>query len=84
MARLAHTALRLVPRGNRMVKRAIDEFKSGDFNRVFTEILPDGSQLIALKKRGRKKVHKCRVKNLYQSNEEELNIESGKPITKRD
>ena len=67
-----------------MAKRAIDVFKSGDFNRVFTEILSDGSQLVTLKKRGRKKVHKFRVRNLYEPNEEELNIETGKPITKRD
>jgi len=44
---------------------------------------PDGSIIIALAKRGQKKVHRFRVKNLYQPNEEEVDIDTGKPKPKR-
>lgn len=48
---------------------------SGDFNSMQVECLPDGTQRITLVKDGDSIVHRFRVKNLYQVNEELLKHE---------
>lgn len=62
----------------------LKNYKKGNWNYATVERQSDGSLLITTHKEGQVKARKCRVKNLYQSNEEELDVESGKPITKRD
>ena len=64
--------------------RAIDKYKSGDFNNVSWDWQPDGSAIITLSKRSEDKVYKFRVRNLYQENEEELDVSTGEPISKGD
>ncbi|MBA7589014.1 hypothetical protein ES708_31087 [subsurface metagenome] len=64
--------------------RGLKKLKSGNFNDMNQEWLPDGSVIITLTSRKWKGIERFRVRNLYKSNEEELDIESGKPITKRD
>jgi len=58
------------------------KLKSGDFNDMSQERLPDGSVIITLSKRGEDKVYRFRVRNLYQLDEEELDVDTGEPITK--
>lgn len=60
------------------------KLKSGDFNDMSQEQLPDGSQIITLSKRGENKTYRFRVKDLYGENEQEVDIATGKPIAKRD
>lgn len=55
----------------------------GDFNDMSSEWQPDGSVIISLHKRKGNKYFRFRVKNLYQPNEEEVDIDTGKPIAKR-
>jgi len=62
---------------------ARERLRQGKFNSMNVECLPDSSQIITLHKEGDKKAHRFRVKNLYQPNEEEVDIDTGKPITKR-
>lgn len=64
------------------MSKGLDKLKSGDFNNMDQEKQPDGSVVITLSKRGVKKAYKFRVKNLYKSDEEELNVNTGKPIAK--
>jgi len=54
----------------------------GDFNDMEQHWLNDGSVIIHLHKRRGKKHYHFRVKNLYQPNEEEVDIDTGKPIAK--
>jgi len=42
----------------------------GDFNTMEQEWQPDGSVVITLSKNGEDKVHRFRVRNLYQADEE--------------
>lgn len=56
------------------------KLKSGDFNVMEQEILPDGSVLITLSSRKYKRVYVFRVRNLYQRNEEVLDVATGEPI----
>ena len=48
---------------------------TGDFNGVSQEVLPDGSIVITLSKRGENKTYRFRVKNLYKENEKVLEHE---------
>ena len=48
---------------------------TGDFNGVSQEVLPDGSIVITLSKRGEDKTYRFRVKNLYKENEKVLEHE---------
>jgi hypothetical protein len=52
----------------------------GDFNDMEQQWQPDGSVILKLHKREGKKYHILRVKNLYQDNEEEVNVDTGEPI----
>ena len=54
----------------------------GDFNDMSQEWQPDGSVIITIHKREGKKYHRFRVKNLYQDNEEEVDIDTGQAISK--
>lgn len=65
------------------MSQGLKKLKSGDFNDMSQEQLPDGSQIITLSKRGKAKIYRFRVRNLYQPDEEEVDIDTGKPITKR-
>lgn len=65
------------------MSKALDKYKAGEWNEAEVEVMPDGSGIITLTKEGTKKVYKCRVKNLYKPNEEEVDIGTGKPIGKR-
>ena len=60
--------------------KPLQMFHKGDFNDMSQERQPDGSVIITLHKREGKKYHKIRVKNLYQDNEEEVDIATGEPI----
>ena len=62
----------------------LEKLRSGDFNYIAQEWQPDGSVIITLSKRGEDKVYKFRVKDLYGKNEQEVNIDTGKPIAKGD
>ena len=66
------------------MSKALDKYKAGDWNQALVEIQPDGSKIITLTKEGRKKPDRFRVRNLYQPDEEELNVNTAKPIAKRD
>jgi len=60
-----------------------EKYEAGDFNDTQWEWQPDGSVIITLSKRGEDKVYKFRVRNLYQPDEEELDVVTGDPIAKR-
>ena len=60
----------------------LEKLKLGDFNDMSQEQQPDGSVIITLSKRGEDKVYKFRVRNLYQPDEEELDVITGEPIAK--
>ena len=62
----------------------LDKLKSGDFNDMNQEWQEDGSVIITLSKRGEEQVYKFRVRNLYQPDEQEVDIATGEPIAKRD
>ena len=64
--------------------KAIERYKTGDFNAANFTWQPDGSVIITLSKRSEDKVYKFRVRNLYQENEEELDVSTGEPISKGD
>ena len=64
--------------------RAIDKYKSGDFNNTSWQWQPDGSVIITLSSSNEPEVYKFRVKNLDQENEEELDVSTGEPISKGD
>lgn len=61
----------------------LKKLKSGDFNSMGQEWQPDGSVIITLSKRSENKTYRFRVRDLYGPNEEELDIDTGKPIAKR-
>jgi len=54
----------------------------GDFNDLDQEWLSDGSVILTLHRRKGNKHYHFRVKNLYKPNEEEVDIDTGEPITK--
>jgi len=58
----------------------LKKLKAGDFNDMSQEQQPDGSVIITLSKRGEDKTYRFRVKNLYQPDEQEVDIATGKPI----
>ena len=60
----------------------LERLKSGDFNDMSQERLPDGSILVTLSKRGAASPCKFRVRNLYQPGEEVVDLETGLPPTK--
>jgi len=64
--------------------KPLERLHKGDFNDMMQEWQPDGSVIITLFKQGESKVHKLRVRKLYQFDEEELDVATGKPIAKRD
>jgi len=61
--------------------KGLEKLKTGDFNYMMQEQQPDGSVIITLSKRGEGKVYKFRVRNLYQPDEKEVDLETGKRIT---
>ena len=66
------------------MSEGLEKLKAGDFNDMNQEWQPDGSVIITLSKRGDDKVCRFRVRDLYEKNEREVNIATGKPIPKRD
>ena len=66
------------------MSEGLKRLKEGDFNVMKQESLPDGSVLVTLYKYGDARAVKFRVRNLYQPDEEELNVNTGKRIAKRD
>jgi len=60
--------------------KPLQMLKTGNFNDMSQEWQPDGSVIITIHKREGKKYHKIRVKNLYEDNEEEVDVNTGKPI----
>ncbi len=66
------------------MSKALDKYKAGEWNDVEVKLMPDSSAIITLTKEGDSKIYKCRVRNIYQPNEQEVNIDTGKPIAKRD
>ena len=62
--------------------KELERLKKGKFNDYDAEWQPDGSVIIKLYKRKGNKLYKFRVRNLYQPNEEEVDIDTGKPIAK--
>lgn len=59
---------------------ARDKLKRGDFNDMDQEALYDGSVLVTLSSRKYKRVYVFRVRNLYERNEEVLDVATGEPI----
>jgi len=53
----------------------LDKLRSGDFNTMKQEDVPDGSVWVTLIKRGASKVYHFRVRDLYGENEEVLEYE---------
>jgi len=62
--------------------KPIDRYKKGKWNYANIEERPDGSQVITLYREGDKKPSIFRVKNLYQDNEQEVDIDTGQAISK--
>jgi hypothetical protein len=62
------------------MSEGLKKLKEGDFNYMGQEQQPDGSVIITLSKQGEDKVYKFRVRNLYQPDEEELDVNTGQPI----
>jgi len=62
----------LVMKSETIKHKGIQKLYCGDFNSIFVEKLPDGSQKITLTKDGEDKVYRFHVKNLYQEDEEIL------------
>jgi len=58
-------------------------YHKGQFNDINQKWLDDGTVILTLYRRKSNKYHKIRVKNLYKPNEEEVDIDTGKPIAKR-
>lgn len=59
----------------------LKKLKSGDFNNMHVENLPDGSVIVTLTSRKYPEVYRFRVRDLYGENEQLLDIETGTPIT---
>lgn len=59
--------------------KAINRYKKGKFSEAHIEHLTDGSQRITLIVDSEGEVGKFRVKNLGQSNEEEVDVNTGAP-----
>ena len=55
-------------------------FHKGKFNDLNQEWQPDGTVIITIHGREEKQFHRFRVKNLYEPNEEEIDIDTGEPI----
>jgi len=62
--------------------KPLQMYHKGQFNDINQKWLNDGSVILTLYKRKGNKHYKIRVKNLYQPDEEEVDIDTGKPITK--
>lgn len=58
-----------------------DKLRTGDFNTMNQEWQPDGSVIITLTSRKWEGVERFRVKDLYKENEQEVDIDTGQPIT---
>jgi len=52
----------------------------GEFNDMMTEGRPDGSKIITLTSRKDPEVYRFRVRGLYGSDEELLDIDTGEPL----
>lgn len=66
-----------------MTHKGLQKLYNGDFNRMSEEDLPDGSVIITLTSRKWKGVERFRVRDLYKPTEQELDIETGKPLPKK-
>lgn len=60
------------------------KLKESNFNSVSWEWQPDGSVIITLTSRKWEGVERFRVRDLYGPNEEVVDVDTGKPIRKRD
>lgn len=58
----------------------LKKLKTGDFNNMEQKVLPDRSRIITLSSRKYKRVYVFRVRNLYERNEEVLDVDTGDPI----
>ena len=61
--------------------KLLQALKKGKFNDMNQEGQSDGSVIITLTDRKGKKHYKGRIKDLYGPNEEEVDIDTGEPIT---
>ena len=61
----------------------LKKLHKGDFNYMSQEWQPDGTVIIKLSKRSENKTYRFRVRGLYKPNEKEVDIDTSKPITKR-
>ena len=57
----------------------LEKLKTGDFNSMVQEHLPDGSVIITLSSRKYPEVHRFRVRDLYGPNEEVVDVDTGRP-----
>lgn len=64
-----------------MSSKALKAFKLGNFNDMSQEKQSDGTVIITLNKRTWKKPIRFRVRNLYQSNEKEVDLATGRDFT---
>ena len=60
--------------------KPLQMLRKGNFNDMNQEWQPDGSVIITLYIRKRRAEHTFRVQNLYQPNEQEVDIDTGEPI----
>lgn len=58
----------------------LNKLRTGDFNGLTDEEQPDGSHIITLSSRKYEQVYVFRVKNLYEKDEQLLDIETGRPL----
>jgi len=57
-----------------------DKLRTGDFNDMKQDPLPDGSMIVTLTSRKWEGSERFRVRDLYGKNEELLDIETGEPL----
>lgn len=59
----------------------LERLHKGGFNHISQRWQPDGSVIITLVDRKANKRYKFRVRDLYGPDEQEVNIDTGEPIT---
>jgi len=62
-----------------MESKELKQYKKGNFNQASFERQSDSSIIVTMHRRGEKKLTKFRVRNLYQPDEEELDVNTGAP-----
>lgn len=64
------------------MSKGLVKLKQGKFNVINQEPQADGSVIVTLYSRKEDRTWRFRVRNLYSENEQEVDIDTGKPIAK--